>query len=113
MSVEIEMQSLVALLEQLPARHFETGAPLTLPSGQMGTVVMTYNGTTFEVEFADAQGRTFAIRTIPLHSSSCCTTRLRRWLHEAREPECSRPRPINSIRGPSIRRLNSPPPPEP
>lgn len=59
------MHSLVALLQELPASHFETGAPLTLPRGQMGTVIMTYDGTAFEVEFADAQGRAFAILPVP------------------------------------------------
>ena len=41
-----------------------TGAPLTLRRGQIGTVVMTYDGSAFEVEFADAQGRAFAMLPI-------------------------------------------------
>ncbi len=60
------MHSLVALLEDVPTRHFATGALLTLRRGQIGTVVMTYDGTAFEVEFADAQGRAFAIMPIPI-----------------------------------------------
>jgi hypothetical protein len=64
-NAEIQMHNLVALLEDLPARHFATGIPLTLRRGQIGTVVMTYDGTAFEVEFADAQGRAFAIMPIP------------------------------------------------
>ncbi len=32
---------------------------------QIGTVVMTYDGSAFEVEFADAQGRAFALLPIP------------------------------------------------
>lgn len=59
------MHDLVALLEEVPARHFATGAPLTLRRGQIGTVVMTYDGSAFEVEFCDAQGRAFAMLPIP------------------------------------------------
>ncbi len=59
------MHDLVALLEEVSARHFATGAELTLRRGQIGTVVMTYDGTAFEVEFCDAQGRAFAMLPIP------------------------------------------------
>jgi hypothetical protein len=65
MNSEIRMHDIVALLEDLPAQHFLTGAPLTLRRGQIGTVVMTYDGSTFEVEFSDAQGRAFAMLPIP------------------------------------------------
>jgi hypothetical protein len=61
---EIQMHDVVALLEELPAKHFATSAPLTLRRGQMGTVVLTYDGSAFEVEFADAEGRAFAILPI-------------------------------------------------
>jgi len=55
----------VALLEEVPARHFATGRPLLLGRGQVGTVVMTYDGTVFEVEFAGKDGRAYAILAIP------------------------------------------------
>ncbi len=58
------MHEVVALLEEIRATHFSTGAPLTLRRGQMGTVVMTYDDTAFEVEFCDNQGRAFAIMPI-------------------------------------------------
>jgi len=61
---EIQMHDVVALLEEIPANHFSTGAALTLRRGQMGTVVMTYDGSAFEVEFCDNQGRAFAIMPI-------------------------------------------------
>lgn len=64
MHTEIQMHDLVAPTENIPARHFITGAPLTLHRGQIGTVVMTYDGSAFEVEFADALGRAFAILPI-------------------------------------------------
>ena len=55
------MHDLVAITEDMAATHFATGTPLTLRRGQIGTVVMTYDGSAFEVEFADAQGRAFAL----------------------------------------------------
>lgn len=61
------MHDLVAPTEDIPARHFITGALLTLLTllrGQIGTVVMTYDGRAFEVEFADAWGCAFAILPI-------------------------------------------------
>ncbi|MDD5199834.1 MAG: DUF4926 domain-containing protein [Terrimicrobiaceae bacterium] len=66
MKTEIQMHDLVALLQEVPARDFVTGAPLTLPRGQIGTVVMTYDGSAFEVEFSDARGRAFALLPIPV-----------------------------------------------
>ena len=65
MESEIHMHDVVALLEEVPARHFETGRPLLLHRGQIGTVVMTYAGTVFEVEFAGKDGRAYAILSIP------------------------------------------------
>lgn len=62
---DIHMHDLVALLEEIPAKHFATGSPLTLRRGQIGAVVMTYDGTAFEVEFSDTQGRAFAMLPIP------------------------------------------------
>jgi len=55
------MHDLVAITDDIATTHFLTGAPLTLRRGQIGTVVMTYDGSAFEVEFADAQGRAFAL----------------------------------------------------
>lgn len=68
MNSEIQMHDLVALLEEVTTKHFVTGAPLTLPRGQIGTVVMTFEGSAaYEVEFCDAQGRTFAMLDLPGH----------------------------------------------
>ena len=55
------MHAVVALLEDLPAKHFLTGQPLLLRRGQVGTVVMTYDGTAFEVEFSGRDGRAYAL----------------------------------------------------
>ena len=61
MTDELGMHDIVALLEDTPARHFLTGQELVLRRGQIGTVVMTYDGATFEVEFAGKDGRAYAI----------------------------------------------------
>jgi hypothetical protein len=59
------MHDVVALLEDTPAHHYLTGQPLMLRRGQLGTVVMTYDGSAFEIEFAGRDGRAYAILPIP------------------------------------------------
>jgi len=61
MNGEIHIHDTVALLEDLPARHFLTGDALVLRRGQVGTVVMTYDGSAFEVEFSGRDGRAYAV----------------------------------------------------
>lgn len=61
MTQAIQMHDVVALLEDMPATHFETGQPLLLRRGQIGTVVMDYDGTAFEVEFAGPDGYAYAM----------------------------------------------------
>jgi hypothetical protein len=65
MTEPIHMHDVVALLEDLPAEHFETGKPLLLRRGQIGTVVIIYDGTAFEVEFSGADGRAYAMLPVP------------------------------------------------
>jgi hypothetical protein len=65
MSAAIQMHDVVALLDDVRARHFETDQPLLLRRGQIGTVVMTYDGTAFEVEFAGRDGRAYALLPVP------------------------------------------------
>jgi hypothetical protein len=55
------MHDVVVLLEDIPARHFETGRPLLLRRGQIGTVVMVFDGSAFEVEFAGRDGQAYAL----------------------------------------------------
>lgn len=64
MAEVIHMHDVVALLEDTAAEHFETGRALLLRRGQIGTVVMTYDGTAFDVEFADRDGRAYALLPI-------------------------------------------------
>ena len=61
MSDDIEMHDVVALLEVTPATHFETGQPLVLRRGQVGTAVMIYDAGSVEVEFAGPDGRAYAL----------------------------------------------------
>ena len=61
------MHDVVALLEDTRAMHLETERPLLLRRGQVGTVVMTYDGSVFEVEFSGKDGRAYAI--LPIHGS--------------------------------------------
>jgi hypothetical protein len=58
---ERNMHNVVALLEAVHTRHFESGQPLLLCRGQIGTVVMIFQDGAREVEFADRDGRGFAI----------------------------------------------------
>ena len=60
------MHDVIALLQDVPAKHFESGQPLLLRRGQIGTVVMSYPDGAYEVEFADRDGRAFAI--LPLRA---------------------------------------------
>lgn len=75
MNAAIQMHDVVALLDDVSTRHFETGQPIRLRRGQIGTVVMTYDGTAFEVEFAGRDGRAYAMlpvragKLIVLHES--------------------------------------------
>jgi preprotein translocase subunit YajC len=51
----------IALTEDMSATHFETGEPITLCKGQVGTIVMVYDDQAFEVEFANNDGTTYAM----------------------------------------------------
>ncbi len=73
MNGEIHIHDVVALLDDTSAEHFETGQPLLLRRGQTGTVVMSYDGTAFEVEFAGRDGRAYAI--LPIKSEKLMVLR--------------------------------------
>ena len=64
MADKICMHDVVALLQDTPAQHFETGRSLLLRRGQIGTVVMTYDAAAFDVEFAGRDGRAYALLPI-------------------------------------------------
>ena len=65
MNGEIHLHDVVVLTEDVRAKHFDSGRPLLLRRGQVGTVVMTYDGSAFEVEFAGKDGRAYAMLPIP------------------------------------------------
>ena len=67
MIVDISVDDVVAILEDMQTKHFESGQPLLLRRGQIGTVVMTYEDGTCEVEFADRHGRAFAVLSLRPH----------------------------------------------
>ena len=72
MDTDLRMHDVVALLEDMRAQHFTTGQPLTLRRGQIGTVVMTYDGAV-EVEFAGPDGRAYAL--LPIQTSKLMVLR--------------------------------------
>jgi hypothetical protein len=57
----IKIHDVVALLQDVRTKHFESGRSLLLRRGQIGTVVMTYPDGAYKVEFADRDGRASAI----------------------------------------------------
>lgn len=61
MSDQIKMHDVVALTQDVRTKHFETSQDLLLRRGQIGTVVMLYPDGSLEVEFADREGRAFAL----------------------------------------------------
>jgi len=56
---EIEMLSVIALLEDVPEKG--------LLRGQVGTVVENLAPGVYEVEFSDDSGRTYATLALPAH----------------------------------------------
>ncbi|WP_069790815.1 DUF4926 domain-containing protein [Cyanobacterium sp. IPPAS B-1200] len=64
---KIKDLDLVALLEDMTTTHYETGEKIILYQGQIGTVVMEYDGFVFEVEFSNNHGETYAMETLKIH----------------------------------------------
>ncbi|WP_202219289.1 DUF4926 domain-containing protein [Okeania sp. KiyG1] len=62
---QLQELDIVALTEDRQTTHFETGEPITLYKGQVGTIVMEYDNNVFEVDFSDNDGRTYAMETLP------------------------------------------------
>jgi ribosomal protein L21E len=61
---KIKDLDIVAITEDIQTNHYETGEPITLYKGQVGTVVMDFNGNAFEVEFSNNDGTTYAMETL-------------------------------------------------
>jgi hypothetical protein len=60
----LPLHALVALLQDVSWTHFETGAPLLLRRGQIGTIVLLFEDGACAVEFADKSGRAYALLSI-------------------------------------------------
>lgn len=60
----VKIHDVVALLQDVRTKHFESGKALVLRRGQIGTVVLSYPDGAYEVEFADRDGRAFAILSL-------------------------------------------------
>ena len=55
---------LVAIDRDIYATHKETNEPILLRKGQVGTVVMDFDGESFIIDFADGSGATYAMETV-------------------------------------------------
>ncbi|NER01622.1 MAG: DUF4926 domain-containing protein [Okeania sp. SIO3C4] len=61
---QLQELDIVELTEDRQTTHFETGEPITLHKGQVGTIVMEYNNNVLGVDFSDNYGTTYAMETI-------------------------------------------------
>ena len=55
---------IVALIAEIQAIHKATSGPILLRPGQVGTILMSFDDRTYLVDFADAEGNTYAMETI-------------------------------------------------
>ena len=62
---QIQEYDLVAVDRDIPATHKETNELILLRKGQVGTVVMDFDGEAFLIDFANEEGTTYAMETIP------------------------------------------------
>ena len=61
----IQEYDLVVIDQDLPAIHKQTHQPILLRKGQVGTVLMDFDHKAYLIDFADRQGVTYAMETIP------------------------------------------------
>lgn len=61
---QIQEYDLVAIDRDIYTIHKETNEPVLLRKGQVGTVVMDFDGEGFLIDFADGQGTTYAMETV-------------------------------------------------
>ncbi len=62
---KIQEYDLVVLDRDIPATHKETNQPILLKKGQVGTVIMDFDGEAYLIDFADQEGITYAMETVP------------------------------------------------
>ena len=61
---QIQEYDLVAIDRDIYATHKETNEPILLRKGQVGTVIMDFDGEGFLIDFADGKGTTYAMETV-------------------------------------------------
>lgn len=61
----IKEYDVVALTNEIQAVHKETKQLILLKPGQVGTVLMSFDDQAYLIDFADAQGETYAMETVP------------------------------------------------
>lgn len=61
---KIKDLDLIAITENIETNHYETGEKIILYKGQVGTVIIKYDATAFEVEFSNNNGETYAMETL-------------------------------------------------
>ena len=62
----INEYDIVAITEDISANHPETKQPILLRRDQVGTVLMDFDNQAYLIDFADNEGQTYAMETIPL-----------------------------------------------
>ncbi len=63
--IQIQEYDLVVLDRDIPATHKETNQPILLRKGQVGTVLTSFEKKAYLIDFADQEGITYAMETIP------------------------------------------------
>ncbi|MBW4468153.1 MAG: DUF4926 domain-containing protein [Pegethrix bostrychoides GSE-TBD4-15B] len=62
---EYDVVALTNETNEIPAIHKETNQPILLRNGQVGTVLMNFDNQAYLVDFANVQGETYAMETVP------------------------------------------------
>jgi len=71
----INEYDIIALTEETLATDAETSQTILLHQGQVGTILTNLDNEAFLVDFADSEGHTYAMETVPLQ-------KIMRLLHE-------------------------------
>ncbi len=61
----IKEYDIVVLTQDIQATHKQTHKPILLRRGQVGTVIMDFEQKAFLIDFADPEGITYAMETVP------------------------------------------------
>ncbi len=62
---QIKEYDLVVIDRDIHVTHKETKQPILLRKGQLGTVLMDFDGEAFLIDFSDEKGITYAMETVP------------------------------------------------